>query len=650
MLKIKQTIKIFLLVLFLPLCISSDLFPSVNNYYTDIPNAELYNLSEGKKCLDRGEYDKAIALLSASYEKLPLLADYALFWRAEAYEKAGNYDAALADLSQFREKFSDTPLIKNVRKREVLLALKSKTLTSFLLLKRYINDYPEDMDIKFQYAILLKDKDEIKEAKRVFKEVFLSNSSLSMSAYKELSPADITTGDLLKKGENLNKAYLFKESEKYFRQALSKKGNELRSDILKGLADSMFRQKRYKESAELYKKINNQYWYARSLLRSGDLKAFESELSSLKKSPDSRIGNVLISYGNRKRRAGDSEAAFKIFRHVSSQHVSLKEEALWSIGWTYYMMRDYSNAHKIFLQLEESHPDSRYVYWKLKSWELSGNSEPSKTAAKKNINERDYYTMLNVLKSNRKIPQAPNTSLKILVASKPMQRVDMLRKIGFKKEAVQELIHLSKKNSDLSERIQISLQMKDLGNFKMSINLLSKAFYKSELHELFYPLAFWREIQEASSLYGIDPYLVISVMREESRFDEEARSIAGAMGLMQLMPQTASRLSKEMNSSANNLNLYNPRVNIMLGSYYLRNLLREFKSLPAAIASYNAGEHVVREWLKSNDYKSADEFIEDIPYDETKNYVKKVIVSYLQYQRINGTLDPSATLKTISGF
>ncbi len=647
---IGHIIKIFMLALFLPFFLSSDILSSTNKEGLEFENSMVYSLYEGKRSLDRGEYDKAVSLLSVSYEKFPLLADYALYWRAEAYEKNGNIEGAIVDLNLLTQKFTNSPLYRSSRKKEVQLNIKIQTPTAFLLLKKYVNDYPEEMDMKFKYAAALKDRGEIKEAKSIFKEIFLSNSSLSNQAYGELSSADITKGDLLKKGENLNRAFLFKESEKYFRKALSMKGIELKNEILKGLADSLFRQKRYKESADLYKKIHNQYWYARSLLRTGELSAFESELSNLKKSPDSRIGNLLISYGNRKRRAGDSETAFKIFSHVSSHHPSLKEEALWAKGWTYYMMRDYDNAHKIFTQLQASYPDTRYAYWRSRTGALIGNAVSVRISAKSDFNERDYYTMLNILNSNERIPQAISYAPKIAFTSTPMQRVDILKKMGFKKEAIQELLHLSRKNLDHNERIQISLQLKDLGNYKMSINLLSKGLYRSDLHELFYPLAFWGEIQEAASLNNIDPYLVISVMREESRFDEEARSVAGALGLMQLMPQTAARLIKEMNSNKNNLNLYNPKVNIIIGVYYLKNLLKEFNSLPAAVAAYNAGEHVVREWLKSSDYKSADEFIEDIPYDETRNYVKKVIVSYLQYQRINGALDSSAALKTILSF
>lgn len=644
---LQKAIIAFIIVNLLNIPIALASHSSDNKYSSPSIFAETTYLYDGKKSLDSGQYDKAIALFTISYEKLALLADYALLWRSEAYEKKGDIELAIEDLRQLRENFKDSSFIKSARKKEVQLNLKIQTQTASILLRKYVNDYPDDMEMKFLLATSLKDQGETKGAKNIFKEIFISNSHLAKSARKELSDSDITTKDLIKKGENLNKAYLFKESEKYFREALGRKGNELREDILKGLADSLFRQKRYKESAELYRKINNHYWYARSLLRAGEVRAFEAEMASFKKLSDSRIGSLLISYGNRKRRGGDNAAALKIFMDVSSRYPSLKEEALWAKGWTYYMSRDYSNAYDIFSQLNSNYSDSRYSYWKVKSLELSNNTEPSRVSLKKDLNDRDYYTMLHNFKNKGTFPQIINTPLKINISSAPMQKIDILRRLGFKKEAVNELIYLSRKNSDLNSLLQISIQLKELGNYKMSINMLQRGFYRADLHELFYPLAYWNEILEASVVNNIDPYLIISVMREESRFDEEARSIAGAMGLMQLMPQTASRLNQEMNLTKNSLNLYNPKLNIMLGAYYLKNLLREFKSLPAAIAAYNAGENAVREWLKSGNYLSADEFIEDIPFDETRNYVKKVLVSYLQYHRTKADSDPSEIIKTI---
>jgi soluble lytic murein transglycosylase len=160
-----------------------------------------------------------------------------------------------------------------------------------------------------------------------------------------------------------------------------------------------------------------------------------------------------------------------------------------------------------------------------------------------------------------------------------------------------------------------------------------------DINTILYPTAYWHILKPIADKNDIDPMIVLSVMREESRFDPDARSIAGALGLMQIMPQTAQALNRglrmEIDDSAKILDI---EINIALGAYYLSALIKEFGSLPPAIAAYNAGEHKVREWLKKGAYTSYDEFIEDIPYDETKNYVKRVLLTYAVYLDMMGAL------------
>ena len=83
--------------------------------------------------------------------------------------------------------------------------------------------------------------------------------------------------------------------------------------------------------------------------------------------------------------------------------------------------------------------------------------------------------------------------------------------------------------------------------------------------------------------------------------------------------------------------LLDAKNNLHVGTYYLSNLLKEFGSYPYAIAAYNAGEDIVKKWIHRGGYKSADEFIEDIPYEETRNYVKRVLTSFFEYKRISST-------------
>jgi soluble lytic murein transglycosylase len=593
-------------------------------------------LISGKKSLEKGDYEKSIALLTAAYEKLPLLGDYALLWRSRAYEGNGNPDNALKDLMTIKEKYIESPLVKKARLKEIDLLRKKNDPSVGRLLEDAVKDNPWNMEIKYAYAQYLKENNDWKKAKELFREVFISTCPLSANASNELSPSDITVGDLVKKGKTLNARWRFEEAEKVFREALTREDNyRSKDEIEDGLAYSLFGQKRYREAAALYKKTNNSLGRARSILRAGDNNAFQAELPEFSKTADKRVAEVMIAYGAMKRREGNSDEAIKIFNSVLSHCPSAKEDALWATGWTYYLSRDYKTASKLFSQLAETYGDPKYLYWGRKCRELLGEGGPLRPSADQE-NVHDFYAYLTCLKNNEKPPAISSAYLKTSFNSPVAARVDTLAEIGLKSEAAAELLFLSRKNPAPGDLISISLYLEKLGNYKAAMRLISNIPYSEELHELYYPQAFWPEVREASEATSLDPYLILSVIREESRYEPEARSIAGAIGLMQLMPQTALQCNKNIKVHLKNSpELYDARTNILLGSYYFKQLLNKLGSIPLALASYNGGEDAVKDWLKKGKYRTVDEFIEDIPYDETRNYVKKVLTTYFEYLRSN---------------
>ncbi|GBD26914.1 Soluble lytic murein transglycosylase [bacterium HR30] len=156
-----------------------------------------------------------------------------------------------------------------------------------------------------------------------------------------------------------------------------------------------------------------------------------------------------------------------------------------------------------------------------------------------------------------------------------------------------------------------------------------------ERQRLEYPLAFYALVQKAAMSYGLDPLLLLAVMRQESLFDPEVCSPAGACGLMQLMPNTAQRLGAGAGLDPNRIDLFDPEQNIDLAARHLRELLDRFSYDPVlALAAYNAGEEAVRRWLARTNRQPPDEFVEDIAYRETRDYVKRVWTHYLRYQAL----------------
>ena len=159
-----------------------------------------------------------------------------------------------------------------------------------------------------------------------------------------------------------------------------------------------------------------------------------------------------------------------------------------------------------------------------------------------------------------------------------------------------------------------------------------------------YPIPYWSEIQGWSSANEVNPVLTLALMRQESRFDPAIKSVAGATGLMQLMPETAENIAAQLKLTAYRLD--QPSDNIRLGTWYLNSTHRTYQdNSMLAIASYNAGPGNVAEWLQTLDTRDTDRFIETIPFDETRTYVKAVLENYWNYLRLYSpqAIDPSRT-------
>jgi soluble lytic murein transglycosylase len=156
------------------------------------------------------------------------------------------------------------------------------------------------------------------------------------------------------------------------------------------------------------------------------------------------------------------------------------------------------------------------------------------------------------------------------------------------------------------------------------------------LYLLAYPPGNPSLVNRYAQAQSLDPALLCALILEESRFHAQAISPAGARGLMQIIPPTGKRVAKELKIQRFSPDqLFEPAVNVRLGSYYLAKLLEEFQGkIPLALAAYNAGPHMVRKWLADGRSAAEDEFVENIPYSETRNYVIRVLSSAQVYRAL----------------
>jgi soluble lytic murein transglycosylase len=159
-----------------------------------------------------------------------------------------------------------------------------------------------------------------------------------------------------------------------------------------------------------------------------------------------------------------------------------------------------------------------------------------------------------------------------------------------------------------------------------------------EYWQLLFPRPYWNDLVQRANQNGLDPFLVASLIRQESEFNAGAVSPANAYGLMQLIPSTGKQMAKRQGIKHFKTNeLLNPEINLQLGTANLREVIDRFGGrVEYALAAYNAGDGPIRQWLASGDYKDVVEFVESIPYTETREYVQAILRNREMYRTVYG--------------
>lgn len=165
-----------------------------------------------------------------------------------------------------------------------------------------------------------------------------------------------------------------------------------------------------------------------------------------------------------------------------------------------------------------------------------------------------------------------------------------------------------------------------------------------EMVELLYPAPFRESLLKHASSRNVDPRFVLSIARQESRFQADAKSVAAARGMMQFIPSTANDIATQVNlKNFNQDDLYNADTAILFGSQYLANLFKQFPNQPQAVAgSYNGGADNLARWIARSRAADADRYVPEIGFTQTKDYVYKVMANYWTYQKLyNDQLQPT---------
>ncbi|HDQ93311.1 MAG TPA: lytic transglycosylase domain-containing protein, partial [Synergistetes bacterium] len=303
---------------------------------------------------------------------------------------------------------------------------------------------------------------------------------------------------------------------------------------------------------------------------------------------------------------------------------------LWEKGWSAWKNGDIRGAESSWNRALEAGNDrrqeSRLLYWAAKASEHLGDTRTSSALLERLRKDHptDYYTLLEHPQGGLPVSDSVPDALSGAEGE--------LADWGFVIYARMELSG----SGDPAARFaasRLALWMGDArGAFLDAAPLVSLVpgfgVMPRPLLEALYPKAREREVVAAAKRFGIDPMDVWSIMRRESAFDEGAASPVGAMGLMQLMPPTARENASILGEKEGGY--FEPAKNILLGTHHFSRLLKMFDRIEWAIAAYNAGQGSVGKWLPQKG--SVEEWVEDIPFGETREFVRQVMANRKIYR------------------
>jgi soluble lytic murein transglycosylase len=405
---------------------------------------------------------------------------------------------------------------------------------------------------------------------------------------------------------------------------------------------------------------------ARMLIRAGQEKRALPILTQVATtSVESEVADAMALHARALDDSGRDAEAANLYRRIAARFPNrdVAGAAMWRLGWLAWLRGDIGAAGEQWARLADA-PGGRAfrgaaLYWRGRTVEQVRDRAAAEPFYAKVLAEapRSYYGMLAARRVAR-APETPRRTPAVAFPAKPedavatdpgFARVDLLRRIGLVEYAWEELeavvqasvgdhvrLYGASAAYVRNERYHLALRIvrRHFGTLAVSGDpTLPRAFW-----EIIYPLGWRNEVTDAAQRAGLDPYLVAAVVREESSYYPRAVSRAGARGLMQLMPATARPMADLRGLAFEGGSLLDdPRVNLDMGASFLAGLLKEFGDPRVALAAYNAGPKRARDWWKARRTNDMEAWVEQIPYDETRQYVKRVTLSWEEYRRIYGS-------------
>jgi peptidoglycan lytic transglycosylase len=353
----------------------------------------------------------------------------------------------------------------------------------------------------------------------------------------------------------------------------------------------------------------------------------------------------------------------------------MKEKYLWDEAFSAYQDQDYEKASGLLDRIVATHPlgteaQPQALYWKGRIEEIRSNKKlgGASAAEYRRILKSYPFSFYAILAEARLGESASPQPLVKAKGSLPSDKtlsaalrvVDELNRKGDQEEAADVLDYLTQLHPEIAQALPeaVAARWEQSGDYNRTLELAAERLGRSAfdidlnrdnpLTRSLYPLAYPEEAKQASKDNRLPLSLIEAIMREESLFLRGVRSRAGAVGVMQLMPATARLKARHLGKAITTGDLEVPASNIELGSSFLGELMDRFGGQTAlAVMAYNAGAGNVSKWLASQGNLPFDEFIELIPFTETRGYVKRVLRSEAIYAHLLGDRKAARPIKSL---
>jgi soluble lytic murein transglycosylase len=334
------------------------------------------------------------------------------------------------------------------------------------------------------------------------------------------------------------------------------------------------------------------------------------------------------------------------------------ERAAWKSGWWAYRHDDMATAVNAFETGARNFPRSDYrpawLYWSGRAKQRQGDAAGA--TARLTLAATDYYNSYygrlalgHLGDAARNVPARVTAQADVRRAMPPTERqIGLLLGLGLFDLALSEVQYARRVWGDSPALLATAgVAQHRAGRLRLGITAMRRAYPQflaaggeslpPEVLRVIFPADYWQQLQGSARRRGLDPFLILALAAQESTFDAGIRSSAGAIGLLQIMPATGRMVARELGIKPfNTRRLTDPEVNMAIGTEHFADLMERFGHAAYALAGYNAGGHRVVKWKADRPGMPIDEWIEDIPFPETQNYVKRILGTAEDYRRLYG--------------